>query len=171
MLYNRKFSSVWVLMFFVMALGSSSFGQAVEGKRNVTGSKQPEAVVKPHVSFNPKRKADPTLSPDDLLLLEHREKQRLAALEAERKRKEEEERKKRLEAERRRQWELALIKDPSMLIRDKIRIGGIIDKEVLIGGKLYTVGNTYLGAKIVAVGADSVTFLYKGQRFVKKVAL
>lgn len=123
------------------------------------------------VSFKPNTNRDPMLSPDDLLLMEHREKQRLAAIEAERRRKEEEERKLREEAERKRQWELMLLKDPSMLIRNKIKINGIIDKEVLIGSKLYTIGNTYMGAKIVAVGSDSVTFSYKGQRFVKKLKM
>lgn len=128
-------------------------------------------VQKVHVSFNPSKKRDPMLSSDDLLLLDYREKQRLAAIEAERKRKEEEDRKRR-EAERReREWQLILLKDPSIVIRDKIKIDGIIDKEVWIGGKLYTIGNTYMGAKIVDVGFESVTFLYKGQKFVKKVKL
>ncbi len=111
------------------------------------------------------------LSPDDILLMEYRERQRLAAIEAERKRKEEEERKRREEEERKRQWELMLLKDPTILVRDKIKINGIIDKEVLIGNKLYGIGNTYMGAKIVAVGSDSVTFSYKGHKFVKKLKL
>ena len=38
----------------------------------------------PRVVFNPQKTKDPTLSPDDIVLLEYREKQRLAALEAER---------------------------------------------------------------------------------------
>lgn len=130
-----------------------------------------QVSYKVHVTFNPTKKRDPMLSPDDLLLLEYREKQRLAALEAERKRKEEEERKRRAEEERKRQWELLLLKDPTILVRDKIKITGIIDKEVMIGGKLYTIGNTYLGAKIVDVGSDTVTFSYKGHKFVKKLAL
>lgn len=140
-------------------------------KANSSNNASTLNITKTRVKFQPNKKRDPMLSNDDLLLLEHREKQRLAALEAERKRKEEEERKRREEEERKRQWELALLKDPSMLIRDKIRIEGIIDQEVLIGGKLYTIGNTYMGAKIVAVDADSVTFLYKGHKFVKKVKL
>lgn len=130
-----------------------------------------KGMLKIRVTFNPAKKRDPMLSPDDILLLEHREKQRLAAIEAERKRKEEEERKRRAEEERKRQWELLLLKDPSIVVRDKIKIDGIIDKEVMIGGKLYGIGNTYLGAKIIGVGEDSVTFLYKGHRFVKKARL
>lgn len=164
---NRKATFILVLAGLVGLTGLNLHAQMAG--RSAGG------VKKVKVSFNPTQTRDPMLSPDDLLLLESRERQRLAALEAERKRKEDEERRKREEAERKRQWELMLLKDPSMLIRDKIRIGGIIDKEVLIGGKLYTIGNTYYvgkeGAKIVAVGSDSVTFLYKGQRFVKKLKL
>lgn len=128
-------------------------------------------LSRPNVKFFLKAGRDPMLSPDDVLLLRRREELRRAAAEAERKRKEEAERKRLAEEERRRQWELMLIKDPTVLVRNQIRISGLIDKEVLIGGKLYTIGNTYKGAKIVAVGADSVTFSYKGHKFVKKVSL
>jgi len=135
------------------------------------GASSREALVKPKVSFSLKNQRDPMLSADDILLIKHREQQRLAAEAAERRRQAEAERKRLAEEERRRQWELALIKDPTMIIRNQIHISGLIDKEVLIGGKLYTIGHTYKGARIVAVGPDSVTFSYKGHKFVKKVAL
>ena len=129
-----------------------------------------EAIVKPQVSFTlDEQQRDPMLSPDDMLLIRHREQQRMIAEAAERRRQAEAEKKRLAEEERRRQWELALIKDPTIIIRNQIHISGLIDKEVLIDGKLYTVGHTYKGAKIVAVGPDSVTFVYKGRRFVKKV--
>lgn len=140
-------------------------------KRSSSSNNSSKGLQKIKVTFNPTNKRDPMLSADDVLLLEYREKQRLAAQEAERKRREAEERKRREEEERKRQWELLLLRDPSIVVRDKIRISGIIDKEVLIGGKLYTIGNSYLGAKIVSVGADSVTFSYKGHKFVKKLQL
>ena len=95
----------------------------------------------------------------------------MAALEAERQRKLAEERRKREEAERRRQLELARIKDPTIEVRNKIRIGGIIGKEVFIGDKIYTVGKVYKGAKIVDVRNEEVVFLYKGHKFKKKVQL
>ena len=158
-------------------LGIMLFGNtqvlAQEARRSKVASPKRTGArsLKTRVVFRTNKQRDPMLSPDDLLLLENREKQRLAALEADRKRREEEDRKRKEEEERRRQWELALLKDPSILIRDKIRIEGIIDKEVLIGGKLYTIGNTYMGAKIVGVDSDSVTFSYKGHKFVKKVKL
>ena len=123
------------------------------------------------IVYNPKNQRDPTLSPDDFLLLQYRERQRLAALEAERQRKLAEERRKREEAERRRQLELARIKDPTIEVRNKIRIGGIIGKEVFIGDKIYTVGKVYKGAKIVDVRNEEVVFLYKGHKFKKKVQL
>lgn len=159
-----------IFLFSTVGIWAQS-GKKAKSSKSASRSSGSNNLQKVKVSFNPSRKQDPMLSADDLLLIEHREKQRQAALLAERKRQEEEERRRREEEERKRQWELALLKDPSKLIRDKIKIGGIIDKEVLIGNKLYTIGNTYMGAKIVAVGADSVTFSYKGQKFVKKVRL
>ena len=72
------------------------------------------------IVYNPKNQRDPTLSPDDFLLLQYRERQRLAALEAERQRKLAEERRKREEAERRRQLELARIKDPTIEVRNTL---------------------------------------------------
>lgn len=131
-----------------------------------------ETIVKPKVSFSwGSNQRDPMLSSDDMLLIKYREQQRLAAEAAERQRQAEAERRRLAEEERRRLQELALIKDPTMIIRNQIRISGLIDKEVLIGGKLYTIGHTYKGARIVAVGPDSVTFSYKGHKFVKKVDL
>jgi len=175
---NMKTFLMMVLAGWFALAGTMLHAQGAK-KKGVLGKRSrkraaPSALngtQKVHVTFNPTQKRDPMLSPDDILLLEHREKQRLAALEAERRRKEEEERKRLAEEERKRQWELMLLKDPTILVRDKIKIGGIIDKEVLIGGKLYTIGNSYMGAKIVAVGADSVTFSYKGHKFVKKLSL
>ena len=130
-----------------------------------------EPIVKPQVSFSMEGLRDPMLSPDDMLLIKHREQQRMAAEAAERRRQAEAEKKRLAEEERRRQWELALIKDPTIVVRNQIHISGLIDKEVLIDGKLYTIGHTYKGAKIIAVGSDSVTFVYKGHRFVKKIAI
>lgn len=124
-------------------------------------------VVEQKIKFNPIVKRDPTLSQDDILILEKREKDRLAKIEWERLRKLEEERQKALEEERRRQLELELIKDPTRDIRKKIRIDGLIDKEVIINGKMYSVGSKVLGARIVEVKGDTVIFSYKGHRFKK----
>lgn len=156
----KRFVSTVLLMAFAsgMAYGQES-GKAA-GKRT---------IVKPKVVFKLNTQRDPMLSPDDILLLKAREQQRLAAEAAARRKQAEEERRRREEEEKKRQWELLLLKDPTVLVRNKIKIGGIIDKEVLIGGKLYTVGNTYMGAKIVKVTPEKVTFTYKGHKFDKKV--
>ncbi len=170
MLQVRTYISLGLLC-AVLLSSVGGVAQTSKKKNSSRAGVGSQPLQKVRVSFNPSKKRDPMLSPDDILLMEHREKQRLAAIEAERKRKEEDERRRREEEERKRQWELMLLKDPSILIRDKIKINGIIDKEVLIGNKLYGIGNTYMGAKIVAVGPESVTFLYKGQKFVKKLKL
>lgn len=134
-----------------------------------------EEIIEPEepqvVVYNPQSQRDPTLSPDDFLLIQHREQQRLAAIEAERQRKLEEERRKQEEAERLRRLELERIKDPTREVRNKIRIGGVIGQEVFIGSKIYTIGNTIYGARIVAVKPDEVVFSYKGHKFVRKVQL
>lgn len=130
---------------------------------------QPQTDLK--VSFNPAVNRDPTLSPDDTLLLKHREEERLRAIEAEKQRKLDAERKRLEELERQRQLELERLRDPSREIRGKIRISGIVGDEVFIGDKVYGVGKTVLGARIISVQPDSVVFIYKGQKFTKKVQL
>lgn len=140
--------------------------------RETVQQEQPAPAKKePRVVYNPKKNRDPMLSPDDFLLLRYREQQRLAAIEAERQRKLAEERRRQEEAERLRQLELARIKDPTREVRNKIHIGGIIGKEVFIGSKIYTIGNSIYGARIVSVSPDEVVFSYKGHKFVRKVKL
>ena len=131
----------------------------------------PKTINTQRVVYNPKNHRDPTLSPDDFLLLQYREQQRLAAIEAERQRQLAEERRKREEADRLRQLELARIKDPTREVRNKIHVGGIIGQEVFIGSRIYTVGKSIYGARIVEVRPDEVVFSYKGHKFVRKVQL
>lgn len=156
-------------------LGEAPVAPAQEGEGFVAPreevAEQPEEAAAPRVVYNPKSRRDPTLSPDDFLLLQYREQQRLAALEAERQRKLAEERRKREEEERLRQLELARIKDPTREVRNRIKIGGIIGQEVFIGSKIYTVGKSIYGARIVEVRPDSVVFSYKGHKFVRKMKL
>lgn len=140
----------------------------------VRDEKQPVAqnkTAETKVAYNPASDRDPTLSPDDSLLIKHREEERLRAIEAERQRKINEERRRLAEIERQRQLELERLRDPSREIRGKIRINGIIGQEVFIGNKVYTVGKTVLGARIIQVQPDAVVFQYKGQKFTKKVQL
>ena len=123
------------------------------------------------VVYNPSSDRDPTLSPEDTLLVKAREEQRKRDAEAERRRRIEAERRRIAEEERQRQLQLELLKDPSRAIRGKIKISGIVGKEVFIGSKVYTVGQKVMGAEIVSVQPDAVVFRYKGQRFTKKVQL
>lgn len=155
----------------VAETGNAEQGEEFVAVREEVKEEAPKPVKQPRVVFNPKSLRDPTLSPDDFLLLQYREQRRLAAIEAERRRIEEEERRKREEAERLRQLELERIKDPSREIRGKIRVSGVIGDEVFIGSKIYTIGNKVLGAKIVEVHPDYVIFSYKGHRFRKNVKL
>ena len=144
------------------------FEPARETPKSVEQAPQKKEIK---VLFAPPTDRDPTLSADDTLLLKHREEERLRAIEAERQRKIEAERRRLAEIERQRQLELERLRDPSREIRGKIRINGIIGQEVFIGDKVYTVGSTVLGARIVQVLPESVVFTYKGQRFTKKVQL
>lgn len=142
----------------------------VAPREEVTQEAQPSAVVA-RVTFNPKNKRDPTLSPDDILLIEYREQERLFAIEMEKERQREEERRKKAEAERQRQLELERARDPSKHIRNKIHVSGVIGKEVFVGSKVYTIGDRVLGARIVEVHPEYVIFEYKGQRFRRNVKL
>ena len=130
-----------------------------------------EAQKNKKVVYKPISDRDPTLSPDDALLLKGRLEQRRREKEAEQRRKAEAERRRIAELERQRQLELDRLRDPSREIRGKIKISGIVGKEVFIGSKVYTVGQSVLGAKIIAIQPDGVVFMYKGQRFTKKVKL
>ncbi len=143
--------------------------QFVPARETQPAAKTPAKKLK--VSFNPSTDRDPTLSPDDTLLLKHREEERLRAIELERQRKIEAERRRLAELERQRQLELERLRDPSREVRGKIRVNGIIGQEVFIGSKVYTVGKSVHGARIVQVLPDAVVFMYKGQKFTKKVQL
>ena len=129
----------------------------------------PKKVLK--VVYAPAIDRDPTLSQLDLYEIEMREKARLRAIEEEKQRKIEAEQRRLAELERLRQLELERLRDPSKEIRGRIRINGIIGQEVFIGDKVYAVGGTVLGARIISIQPEEVVFMYKGQKFVKKVQL
>lgn len=137
--------------------------------RETTTTAAAKKAVK--VTYAPATDRDPTLSPSDIATIKRREADRLRAIEMEKQRKLEAEKQRLAELERLRQLELERLRDPSKEIRGKIRINGIIGQEVFIGNKVYTVGGTVLGAKIVSVQPEGVVFLYKGQKFTKKVQL
>lgn len=149
-----------------VGVGQGTFEPARE-----QGKDLPAEGAKKKVVFNPSKDRDPTLSPDDRLLLAHRMEQRRLAEAAERQRKLDAERKRLADLERQRLLELEYLRDPSREVRGKIHINGIIGQEVFIGNKVYTVGKSVLGARIVSVQPDAVVFTYKGQKFTKKVQI
>lgn len=137
--------------------------------RETTASAPAKKAVK--VAYAPSKDRDPTLSPMDIMTIKRQEAERLRAIEMEKQRRLEAERRRLAELERLRQLELERLRDPSKEIRGKIRINGIIGQEVFVGNKVYTVGGTVLGAKIISIQPDAVVFLYKGQKFTKTVQL
>lgn len=128
-------------------------------------------LVKPDqkVVFAPKTQRDPTVSPAE----EGRLQIEIAAREREEKRLREEAEKKRLkelEDLRKKEWEEEQRRlHPEREIINKLRIQGTINREVFINDKVYTVGDTVLGARITAIGDGVVTFSYKGKTFTKKM--
>jgi restriction endonuclease S subunit len=121
--------------------------------------------------FAPKNKRDPFLSKEELQSIEAARQAEIKRRESERKRLEEEEKARREAIERQRLLEEELKKNPAREIINKIRIDGIVGKEAIINGNFKSVGDRVLGAKITKVSDTSVTFVYKGQTFVKKMPL
>ena len=102
------------------------------------------------------------------------EKARLAEqkrLADEKKRLEELERQRRAEAEKQRLYEEDLKRNPARAVIGKIKIDGIVGTDAIINGKFVSKGDTVEGATVVKVSEEAVTFVYKGQKFVKKLPL
>lgn len=122
------------------------------------------------VSFNPGRR-NPFLSKEEVIKIEQMrkaEQRRLAAEEAERQRKAEEERKRLLKQQI---LEEELRRYPARAVMYKIRVDGIMGKEAIVNGEVVGIGAKVLGAKVVSITDDSVWFVYKGQRFQRKLPL
>ncbi len=135
---------------------------------SVKGKQENVSVKK--VSFNPGRR-NPFLSKEEVIKIEQMrkaEQRRLAAEEAERQRKAEEERKRLLQQQI---LEEELRRYPARAVMYKIRVDGILGKEAIVNGEVVGIGSKVLGAKVVSVTDDSVWFVYKGQRFQRKLPL
>lgn len=151
----------------------------VASRESVPAQTAPAATAK--VVYNPKVRRDPTLSPDDILILKDRADRLRAAQLREQKLAEEAERRRLAAEERRRQRQLLLLKYPELEVKNRFRIGGVIGKEVFFGNnadRMYTVGSTFpvkgesgemRRVKIEDVRLDSVVFSYQGRRFTKKI--
>ncbi len=134
-------------------------------------AKKANKEAAPRVVFAPTNSRDPFLSREEVDSIEKARLAEQKRIADERKRMEELERQRRAELERQRQLEEELKRNPARAIIDKITIDGILGTEAIVNGEIVGVNGTVLGAKVVKVSDDSVTFVYKGQRFVKKLPL
>ncbi|MBR4682326.1 MAG: hypothetical protein IKP06_03370 [Elusimicrobiaceae bacterium] len=164
----------------VLAAGEENLATGPEAAQTQEGT-QAAPKKAPKVVYNPRKRRDPTLSPDDILILEDIAKKRRIA---EEKRRKEEERKRLLEEKKKeeeRLWQLRLLKEPELEVKSRFRIGGVIGQEVFFGNntkKMYTAGQSFSvkglsgetrQVKIVKIKSDSVVFSYKGRLFSKRI--
>jgi len=170
-----------ICLFIMLAIPFAAFAQE---KAN-TEAKEKEAKAAPaqaqaqaqaqkvevkRVSFNP-TKRNPFLSKEEVLKIEQMrkaERRRLEEEAAERERLAREERKRRLQEQILKE---ELERYPARAVMYKITIDGILGKEAIVNGEVVGVGAKVLGAKVVAITDDSVWFVYKGQRFERKLPL
>lgn len=134
-------------------------------------AKKDNQEAAPRAVFAPTNARDPFLSREEVDSIEKARLAEQKRIADERKRLEEAERQRRAEAERQRQLEEELKRNPARAIINKITIDGILGTEAIVNGEVVGQGGTVLGAKIIRITDDSVTFTYKGQRFVKKLPL
>ena len=158
---------------------ASAQGAQASSVAQANGAKQPAASKQSF--YAPKVRRDPTLSPDDMLILAEQERQRQLAAARERKRLEDEARKKAEQEEKERQWRLRLLKEPELEVKSKVFITSVIGDEVFFDRELkrpYTKGSTFpvkglsgemRRVKIEDINIDTVVFSYQGRRFSKKI--
>lgn len=175
---KRIFIVITILIFPLVLFAESANKELVQTKKsdNVNTAK-PTAVpaskansASKKVTFSP-GKRNPFLSQEEVMAIEQERKAQLRREEEEKERQirlaqEEKERliRMQIEMEERKRY-------PAREIMDKIRIDGILGKEAIVNSEVVGVGSTVLGAKVVSVTDDSVWFLYKGQRFQRKLPL
>ncbi|MBT3955549.1 MAG: hypothetical protein HN833_00275 [Elusimicrobiaceae bacterium] len=164
--------TILTLTFFIFSV----FGHTQTINREAVAAKKNEKLEQfaiRKVSFPDNIKRDPTMSKDETdnieaerLKRKQAEEARIKKIQAEKLAKEQAEEKKRRLAE-----ELRL--NPSKEVSYRIKIQGVIGNEVILNGKIYSVGDTlYLSGnknpiKILSVGESYVRFQYKGQKFNK----
>ena len=126
------------------------------------------AVVE-RVSFNPATRRDPTISREEQALAELKEKDRMRAAEAARLAREAAARKAKEDLARRLREEEDMKRNPAREVIGKINLQGIVNKEAFINDRVYGVGQSVLGARIISITDGEVLFNYKGQNFTKKI--
>ncbi|WP_428898400.1 hypothetical protein Dip518_000593 [Parelusimicrobium proximum] len=128
-----------------------------------------DAAPEQKVIYNPQNGRDPTFSKADqafvnrqIQLQKQEEERRRQAQLAEQRRRD-------AELQKQRELEEWRAKNPAWEVQNKIHVSGIVGQEAFINGKVYGVGDSVLGARITRVTLESVSFIYKGQRFTKQV--
>ena len=172
---KRIFVVISILIFPLVLFAESTNQELVQTKKSDNANTAKPTVTKAasaskKVTFNP-GKRNPFLSQEEVMAIEQERKAQLRREEEEKERQirlaqEEKERliRMQIEMEERKRY-------PAREIMDKIRIDGILGKEAIVNSEVVGVGSTVLGAKVVSVTDDSVWFLYKGQRFQRKLPL
>ena len=164
-----------IYLFLMMCIALPVFAQenkeeAKEAQSQENKATEEKIISVKRVSFNP-TKRNPFLSKEEVLMIEQRrkaEKRRLEEEAAERERLAREERKRLLQEQILKE---ELERYPARAVMYKINIDGILGKEAIVNGEVVSIGSKILGAKVVAITDDSVWFVYKGQRFERKLPL
>ncbi len=171
---NKKLFSLFMILSIPLAVfaqeGATAGAEREPAKTQDNKVIAGQNVVIKKVSFNPARR-NPFLSKEEVLKLEQMRK-------AEKRRQEEEaaERERLAREERKRLLQEQILKEeleryPARAVMYKINVDGILGKEAIVNGEVVSIGSKVLGAKIVAITDDSVWFVYKGQRFQRKLPL
>lgn len=171
----KKFTGI----LFLTLTACAAFGQInlpteLEGMVTNSGAGAKSKVnvqEKKEVRFAPKNSRDPFLSREEVDTIEKARQAEQKRINDERKRMEDAEKAKREAQLKQKEYEEELRRNPARAIMDKISVDGILGNEAIVNGEIKGIGDTVIGAKIVSVSDDSVTFVYKGQRFVKKLPL
>ena len=119
--------------------------------------------------FAPVSSRDPFLSREEVESIEAARLAEIRRIESERKRLEDAEKARLAEIERQRLLELEKLKNPAREVINKIRVEGVMGAGAIVNGQFKSVGESVLGARITKVSDTSVTFIYKGQTFVKQM--
>ena len=121
------------------------------------------------VNFNPSTSRNPTVSPAEQIQADEQEAARQRAAAAAQAAQAAAAKKAAEDAARKAAYEELKRKNPSWEVKDKIKLQGVVNKEVFINNKVYTTGQYYMGAKIVSITDGEVIFNYKGQNFTKTI--
>ena len=156
------------------AFGQISMPTELEGMvaKSASGAKaKVNMQEKKEVRFAPKNSRDPFLSREEVDTIEKARAAEEKRIGDERKRLEDAEKARRDAQMKQKEYEEELKRNPARAIIDKISVDGILGNEAIVNGEIKGIGDVVQGAKIVSVSDNSVTFVYKGQRFVKKLPL